>query len=193
MKKVSNLLNNSFNLERNLKQQGNIKYDFSEIMNKQDLISNLDGKNNSTSVVCDEFGTMTTIIIPPKLQEEMDANPEKKKYVNNVIKDFFAQQPALNSFLAARGDIQTPATITFNEDGSWVESGGSVPSTKKLDEIKKARELKQKKKQEEHDEEQRQIENYYESLELESKIKYNFQMSKTANMRDTGDLINYVK
>lgn len=193
MKKVSDLLNNSFNLERNLKQQGNIKCDFNEIMNKQGLISNLDSKNNSTSVVCDEFGTMTTIIIPPKLQEEMDANPEKKKYVNNVIKDFFAQQPVLNSFLAAQGDVQTPATITFNEDGSWVESGGSVPSTKKLDEIKEARELKQKKKQEEYDEEQRQIENYYESLELESKVKYNFQINKTANMRDTGDLINYFK
>ena len=36
MGKVSDLLNNSFNLERNLKQQGNTKYDFNEIMNKQD-------------------------------------------------------------------------------------------------------------------------------------------------------------
>ena len=35
MEKVSNLLNNSFNLERKLKQQLNTKYDFNEIMNKQ--------------------------------------------------------------------------------------------------------------------------------------------------------------
>ncbi|WP_175413030.1 hypothetical protein [Clostridium sp. AWRP] len=55
MEKVSNLLNNSFNLERNLKQQVNGKYDFNEIMNEQNLISSLDGKHNSTSVVCDEF------------------------------------------------------------------------------------------------------------------------------------------
>ncbi|AZV57881.1 DUF6033 family protein [Clostridium sp. AWRP] len=133
---------------------------------------------------------MTTITIPLKLQKEMAANPEKKKYVDSVIKDFFAQQPAHNSFLAARGDIQTPATITFNEDGSWVESGGSVPSPKKLAEIEKARELKQKKKQEDDDEEQRQIENYYEQLELESKIKYNFQVNKVSNISDTDDLLN---
>lgn len=88
MEKVSNLLNDSFNIERNLKQQGNIKYDFNKIINKQDLISNLDDEHDSTSVVFDKFGTMTTIIIPPKLQEEMAANPEKKKYVHNVIKDF---------------------------------------------------------------------------------------------------------
>ena len=193
MGKVSDLLNNSFNLERNLKQQGNTKYDFNEIMNKQDLISSLDGKHNSTSVVCDEFGTMTTIMIPPKLQEEMAANPEKKKYVDNVIKDFFAQQPAHNSSLAARGDIPTPATITFNEDGSRVESCGSVPSPKKLAEIEKARELKRKKKQEEDDEEQRQIENYYEQLELESKIKYNFQLNKVDNTNGTDNLLSYLE
>ncbi|WP_065077894.1 hypothetical protein [Clostridium ragsdalei] len=146
MEKVSDLLNNSFNLERKLKQQVNTKYDFSEIINKQSLTSSLDDKHNSTSVVCDEFGTMITRIIPPKLWEKMIANVEKKKYVDNVIKDFFAQQHALNSFLTAQGDIQTPATITFNEDGSWVETCGSVPLPKKLAEIEKARELKRKKK-----------------------------------------------
>lgn len=182
VKKISYLLNNSFNIERNLKQQENTEYDFNEIMNKQNFISNSDDKYNSTSVVCDEFGTMTTIIIPPKLQEEMAVNPDKKKYVHNVIKDFFAQQPSLNAFITAQGNIQTPSTITFNEDGSWVESVGSEPSPKKLAEIKKARELKQKKKEEEAYEEQRQIKNYYESLELESKIKYDLQVDKAANI-----------
>lgn len=190
MEKVSNLLNNSFNLERNLKQQVNTKYDFNEIINEQDLISSLDGKHNSTSVVCDEFGTMTTITIPLKLQKEMASNPEKKKYVDSVIKDFFAQQPLHNSFVAARGDIQTPATITFNEDGSWVETCGSVPSPKKLAEIERARELKREKKQEEEDEEQCQIEDYYEQLELEGKIKYNFQVNKASNISDTDSLLN---
>lgn len=39
-------------------------------MNEQELISSLDGKHNSTSVVCDEFGTMTTITILLKLQKK---------------------------------------------------------------------------------------------------------------------------
>lgn len=190
MEKVSNLLNDSFNIERNLKQQGNIKYDFNKIINKQDLISNLDDEHDSTSVVFDKFGTMTTIIIPPKLQEEMAANPEKKKYVHNVIKDFFAQQPALNAFITAQGNIQTPSTITFNEDGSWVESVGSEPSPKKLAEIKKVRELKQKKKEEYDEEEQHQIEKHYESLELESKIKYNFQVNNAAYLAAVNNELN---
>ncbi|AGY75247.1 hypothetical protein [Clostridium autoethanogenum] len=99
MEKVSSLLNNNFNLERNLKQQVNTKCDFKEIMNEQDLISSLDGKHNSTSVVCDEFGTMTTITIPLKLQKEMAANPEKKKYVDSVIKDFLHSSLLIIVFL----------------------------------------------------------------------------------------------
>ena len=66
----------------------------------------------------------------------------------------------LQVLFAIQGNIQTPSTITFNEDGSWVESVGSEPSPKKLAEIKKARELKQKKTEEEAYEEQRQIKNY---------------------------------
>lgn len=125
--------------------------EFTEIMKEKSILDELSEKYNLNVTGSSKFsfGSMTTLTIAPNILKEMANNPQKKAHYEGVIKDYFAQMPQLNAFYAATDSVPLPTTITFNSDGSWVESGGTVPSPEKLARIKKEQEEKKKKKQEE--------------------------------------------
>lgn len=125
--------------------------EFTEIMKEKSILDELSEKYNLNVAGSSKFnlGSMTTLTIAPNILKEMANNPQRKAYYEGVIKDYFDQEPSMQAFDAAMGNVELPATITFNSDGSWVESVGSEPSPAKLAKIRKEQEEKKKKKQEE--------------------------------------------
>lgn len=123
---------------------------FTEIIKEKGILNKFCEKYNLNVIGSSKFnfGSMTTLNIAPNILKEMANDPEKRAYYEGVIKDYFAQMPQFMAFCVATDSVPTPATITFNSDGSWVESVGSVPSPKKLARIRREQEEKKKKKQE---------------------------------------------
>lgn len=148
--------------------------EFTEIMKEKSIIDEFSEKYNLNVAGSSKFnlGSMTTLTIAPNILKEMANNPQRKAYYEGVIKDYFDQMPQLMTFYAATDSVPLPTTITFNSDGSWVESGGSEPSPEKLARIKKEQEEKKKKKQEE-EEIFNDISNPMNALVMSSELKGN--------------------
>lgn len=77
----------------------------------------------------------TSVVISPNILIQMGTDPEKKKYVEDTIKDYFAQQPELDKALNAQGKRAMQGTIIFHSDGTWTEIGGCQRIPEKLAEM----------------------------------------------------------
>jgi hypothetical protein len=65
----------------------------------------------------------------------MENSPKVKENVENIIKDYFSEQPALDSVLAKQNKRALPGTIIFHKDGTWTEAGGCQDTPEKLSKI----------------------------------------------------------
>lgn len=118
---------------------------FEELLKEENILNEFAKKYglNVVGSTRNNCCSKTTLMIAPNILKEIANNPHKKDYYEGVIKDYMAQQPAIDLINKLEDNVSLPSTIIFKSDGSWVEQGGSTPSPEKLTRIQEEKEKKE--------------------------------------------------
>ena len=85
------------------------------------------------------------VVIAPNILEQMANDPEKARYYEQKIDDFFNAIPSLTASFATKGLVYEPGGVVVHEDGSVTYISGCSDSPKRVREVNEINKAKREK------------------------------------------------
>lgn len=85
------------------------------------------------------------VVIAPNILEQMANDPEKARYYEQKIDDFFNAIPSLTASFATKGLVYEPGGVVVHEDGSVTYIGGCSDSPERVREVNEINKAKREK------------------------------------------------
>ncbi len=85
------------------------------------------------------------VVIAPNILEQMANDPEKARYYEQKIDDFFDAIPSLTASFATKGLVYEPGGVVVHEDGSVTYISGCSDSPERVREVNEINKAKREK------------------------------------------------
>ncbi len=85
------------------------------------------------------------VVIAPNILEQMANDPEKARYYEQKIDDFFNAIPSLTASFATKGLVYEPGGVVVHEDGSVIYISGCSDSPERVREVNEINKAKREK------------------------------------------------